>query len=177
MLMYANLQQRHMLHGPKWVCLLLVFVTLTSTSNACRDYTDNPGGIIYEVAGESVIPGIDCKNVGSIFEEHTLCNELDALSAQRNVFALSERKFDFGAVLAAVGGAASQPGVKANLKFTNIFKVCSKIHLPNSVSECCCQGVQLLDLFVCTTPACKLVRFCLHKLTLCTHQYLRWLNP
>ena len=78
---------------------------------------------MYEVAGESVIPGIDCKNIGSIFEEHTLCNELDASSAQRNVFALAERKFDFGAVLAAVGGSAPQSGVQANLKFTNIFKV------------------------------------------------------
>ena len=78
---------------------------------------------MYEVAGESVIPGIDCQNMESIFEEHTLCSQLDPLAAQHNVFALTERKFDFGAVLAAVGGAALQPGVKANLKFTNIFKV------------------------------------------------------
>ena len=94
-----------------------------SNLDACRDYSDSPTGIIYELAGESVIPGIDCKNMGSIFEEHTICNELDAASAQRNVFALSERRFDFGAVLAAVGSSSPHPGVKANLKFTNVFKV------------------------------------------------------
>ena len=94
-----------------------------SNLDACRDYSDSPTGIIYELAGESVIPGIDCKTMGSIFEEHTICNELDAASAQRNVFALSERRFDFGAVLAAVGSSSPQPGVKANLQFTNVFKV------------------------------------------------------
>ena len=78
---------------------------------------------MYEIAGESVIPGIDCQNVESIFEEHTLCSQLDPLAAQHNVFAISERKFDFGAVLAAVGGGAPHSGVKANLKFTNMFKV------------------------------------------------------
>lgn len=78
---------------------------------------------MYEVAGESVIPGIDCQNVESIFEEHTLCSQLDPLAAQHNVYAITERKFDFGAVLAAVGGGAPHPGVKANLKFTNVFKV------------------------------------------------------
>ena len=79
---------------------------------------------MYEVAGESVIPGIDCQNVESIFEEHTLCSHLDPLAAQHNVFALSEHKFDFGTVLAAVSAAEPQPGIKANLKFTNPFKVC-----------------------------------------------------
>ncbi|KAL0040642.1 hypothetical protein WJX79_000331 [Trebouxia sp. C0005] len=88
-----------------------------------RDYADHPEGIMYEVAGESVIPGIDCQNVESIFEEHTLCSQLDPLAAQHNVYAITERKFDFGAVLAAVGGGAPHPGVKANLKFTNVFKV------------------------------------------------------
>ena len=78
---------------------------------------------MYEVGGESVIPGIECQNVESIFEEHTLCSQLDPSAAMHNVYATSERKFDFGAVLAAVGGASPQAGVKANLKFTNIFKV------------------------------------------------------
>ena len=59
----------------------------------------------------------------SIFEEHTLCSQLDPLAAQHNVFAVTERKFDFGAVLAAVGGAAPLSGVKASLRFTNMFKV------------------------------------------------------
>ena len=78
---------------------------------------------MYEVAGESVIPGIDCQNMESIFEEHTLCSQLDPLAAQHNVFAVTERKFDFGAVLAAVGGAELLSGVKASLRFTNMFKV------------------------------------------------------
>lgn len=78
---------------------------------------------MYEVGAESVVPGIDCQNVASIFEEHTLTSRLDSAAALQNVYATSERKFDFGAVLAAVAGAAQQAGVKANFKFTNIFKV------------------------------------------------------
>ena len=78
---------------------------------------------MYEVGAESVIPGIDCQNVESIFEEHTLSSRLDSSTALHNVYAISERKFDFGAVLAAVAGAAPQASIKANFKFTNIFKV------------------------------------------------------
>lgn len=77
---------------------------------------------MYEVGGESVIPGIDCQNVESIFEEHTLTTHLSSSPALHNVYSIPERKFDFGAVLAAVGGA-QQASVKANFKFTNIFKV------------------------------------------------------
>lgn len=77
---------------------------------------------MYEVGGESVIPGIDCQNVESIFEEHTLTSHLASSPALHNVYAIAERKFDFGAVLAAVG-AAQQASIKANFKFTNIFKV------------------------------------------------------
>ena len=79
---------------------------------------------MYELAGESVVPGIDTNNVESIFEEHSLVTHLDPLAPQRNVFATAERKFDFGSVLASVGGLTPQAGVKANLKFTNPFKVC-----------------------------------------------------
>lgn len=70
-----------------------------------------------------MVPGIDAQNLESIFEEHILCSHLDPLVPQRNVFATAERRFDFGAVLAAVGGPTAQSGVKANLKFTNPFKV------------------------------------------------------
>lgn len=91
-------------------------------SKCCRDYADTPQGFVYELAGESVVPGIDANNVESIFEEHSLCSHLDHLVPQHNVFATAERKFDFGAVLASVGGMP-QAGVKANLKFTNPFKV------------------------------------------------------
>lgn len=62
---------------------------LEAVECTCRDYADHPEGIMYEVAGESVIPGIDCQNVESIFEEHTLCSQLDPLAAQHNVFAIA----------------------------------------------------------------------------------------
>lgn len=94
----------------------------------CRDYTDHPDGFVYELAGESVVPGIDAQNLESIFEEHILCSHLDPLVPQHNVFATAERKFDFGAVLAAVGGLTPQSGVKANLKFTNPHKVIHHQH-------------------------------------------------
>ena len=101
---------------------------LTGVLYCDRDHADNPEGIIYELAGESVVPGIDCQNVESIFEEHTLCSQLDPSAAMHNVYAISERRFEFGAVLAAVGGSAPHAGVKANLKFTNVFKVGCQHH-------------------------------------------------
>eukprot|EP00959_Pyramimonas_sp_CCMP1952_P397244 8323418-Pyramimonas_sp.AAC.1 len=35
-----------------------------------RDPSDHPGGIPYEIAGESCIPGINTEDFASIFEEH-----------------------------------------------------------------------------------------------------------
>lgn len=94
---------------------------------------------MYEMGGESVIPGIDCQNVESIFEEHTLTSRLGSSPALHNVYAVSERKFDFGAVLAAVGGAAQQASAKASFKFTNIFKVrCTSQVTPLRLSYPCC---------------------------------------
>lgn len=124
--------------------------TSQSSSVLCRDYSDHPEGFVYELAGESVVPGIDAQNMESIFEEHVLCSHLDPLVPQRNVFATAERKFDFGAVLAAVGGPSLQSGVKANLKFTNPHKVSccmTAVHLHSPAIKC--SGLLSLQIRLC----------------------------
>ena len=117
---------------------------------------------MYEVAGESVVPGIDCQNVESIFEEHSLTSRLGSSPALHNVYAISERKFDFGAVLAAVAGAPPQASVKANFKFTNIFKVSCTCPVTMLTLSCpCCQWLFYPMCFIflilytcCTFAAC-----------------------
>lgn len=65
-----------------------------------RDFADCPGGIPYEVAGESCIPGIDASALEAIFEEHTISAALDPAGAVPNQLGLRERAFNFGAVIA-----------------------------------------------------------------------------
>lgn len=36
---------------------------------SCRDPEDQPNGILYETVAESCIPGINCENFETIFEE------------------------------------------------------------------------------------------------------------
>lgn len=119
--------------------------------NVCeRDFSDSPGGIPYEVGGESCIPGIDAAALESIFEEHTISASLDPAGAVSCQLGLRERAFNFGAVIADLvsppplppapagkdkgKGAADLPpppardlsqssGLKAQLKFTNPVKV------------------------------------------------------
>ena len=93
----------------------------------CRDYADCPEGIPYELAGESVIPGIDASNIEAIFEEHTVVSRVDPFAPRRCQYAREERLFDFGMMLAALGGQAgadgASAGVRANLKMVNPTKV------------------------------------------------------
>ncbi|KAK9824158.1 hypothetical protein WJX72_008157 [[Myrmecia] bisecta] len=96
-----------------------------------RDPADNPGGISYEVAGESCIPGIDTEDIESIFEEHTILTRLDPFNPVNNAFARSERVFTYGAVVAAITAPeAGHPpaGVAANFKITNCVKVPTTIN-------------------------------------------------
>ncbi|KAJ9512718.1 hypothetical protein QJQ45_019009 [Haematococcus lacustris] len=115
-----------------------------------RDVADSPGGISYEVGGESCIPGIDTSSLESIFEEHTISNCLDPAGAVPCQLGLRERAFNFGPITAdltvpaivshppsasSVQGkkaAAPEPssldltspgGIKAALKFTNPIKI------------------------------------------------------
>lgn len=134
------------------------YVELLAIHITDRDPNDHPGGIPYEVAGESCIPGIVTEDYMSIFEEHKLVASLDILDVENNVFAMRDRVFNFGAVIAHMGGEAAAaaarevaaaageveaaggsiqapptkpvlPGVQANLKVTNCNKVPCTINL------------------------------------------------
>ncbi|KXZ49496.1 hypothetical protein GPECTOR_21g722 [Gonium pectorale] len=70
-----------------------------------RDFREQPEGISIEVAGESCIPGIDAENTGAIFEEHVISASLDPFNPVNNEYSTRERVFNFGAVLAQLGGA------------------------------------------------------------------------
>lgn len=65
-----------------------------------RDHADSPDGIIYELIGESCIPGIDAHNVDAIFEEYVISPSLDPFNPANMVFGRREGVFNFGAVLA-----------------------------------------------------------------------------
>lgn len=102
-----------------------------------RDPGDHPGGVPYEIAGESCIPGIQTEDFAAIFEEHQLVNALDPMHVENNVFAMRQKVFTFGAVTAQMGPPEEQSkskapeagrepealGVKANFKMINPNKV------------------------------------------------------
>lgn len=64
-----------------------------------RDPTDHPDGIVYELAGESCIPGIDARNVDSIFEEYVVSPCLDPFNPTSREYGKREEVFNFGAVI------------------------------------------------------------------------------
>ena len=72
-----------------------------------------------------MIPGIDASNIEAIFEEHTVVSRVDPFAPRRCQYAREERLFDFGTMLAALGGQAegASAGVRANLKMVNPTKV------------------------------------------------------
>eukprot|EP00854_Cymbomonas_tetramitiformis_P000766 gene766-1240_t len=115
-----------------------------------RDMADCPGGIPYEIAGESCIPGINTEDVMAIFEEHKIVSTLDAFSIENNVFSVRDRVFSFGAVIAHMvteeeeeskppeKGDKNKPGeekerpnigAKANFKISNPNKVPCSVKL------------------------------------------------
>ncbi|QDZ25387.1 hypothetical protein HOP50_17g79270 [Chloropicon primus] len=101
-----------------------------------RDPSDSPGGIPYEIKGESCIPGIETQDVQSIFEEHLVVASVDHFaplefeSANQTPtfnYSIADREFNFGPVVAsldAVDGDMDDMHVAvANLKITNPTKV------------------------------------------------------
>ena len=44
---------------------------------ADRDPSDHSGGIPYKLLAESCIPSINVEDIGSIFEEHRVCKNLN----------------------------------------------------------------------------------------------------
>lgn len=55
------------------------FCELLGIDVSDRDPNDHPGGIPYEIAGESCIPGINTEDFISIFEEHRLVRASEVL--------------------------------------------------------------------------------------------------
>ena len=70
---------------------------------ADRDPKDRPLGVPYEISGESCVPGIECEDLASVFEEHRVVPSLDPFGgddATRDVYAVAENVFSFGPVVA-----------------------------------------------------------------------------
>ena len=87
-----------------------------------RDENDSPQGIPYEVAGESCIPGINAEDVGAIFEEHRVMPKIDPFHPVPGTYAVHEKVFDFGSVIATLGeGDATE--TRASFKISNPVKV------------------------------------------------------
>jgi len=42
-----------------------------------RNHADHPNGIPYRLIGETCVPGINITDLGSIFEEHRICKNLN----------------------------------------------------------------------------------------------------
>ncbi|CAG9464033.1 unnamed protein product [Pedinophyceae sp. YPF-701] len=96
-----------------------------------RDFADSPGGVPYEITGESCIPGINASDLHSIFEEHRIVQEIDPTQHLNNVFGTRDRIFDFGPVIASMDGPGADgqgaldeaAGVAANFRIVNPVKV------------------------------------------------------
>ena len=89
-----------------------------------RDPKDQPKGIVYEVVGESSIPGINTENFESIFEEQIVVPSL--VNSQNmhervssNVFSIEEKTFYFGTVV----HAKNPKGIQEQFKISNPGKI------------------------------------------------------
>lgn len=78
-----------------------------------RDPADSPGGVPYELIGESCIPGIDAQNVDAIFEEYVISPSLDPFNPANMEFGRREGVFNFGAVLAQLNRKGVDDQVRA----------------------------------------------------------------
>jgi len=88
-----------------------------------RDLSAEKHGVKYSLAGDSCIPSINCSDMVSVFEEHTVVKRLEAQSAEaNNVFASEQRTFHFGAVF--VGKQ-----VEARIRLTNASKIPCNVDL------------------------------------------------
>lgn len=89
-----------------------------------RDPEDQPSGILYEVVGESCIPGIDCENFENIFEEQVVMPSLNgsanvAQMIKSNVFYYEEKCFYFGTLVPS----KSPDGICEKFKIINPNKI------------------------------------------------------
>uniref|UniRef100_A0A670KA82 HYDIN axonemal central pair apparatus protein n=1 Tax=Podarcis muralis TaxID=64176 RepID=A0A670KA82_PODMU len=90
-----------------------------------RDPDDNPGGIQYSLLAESCVPGFVMDDMGSIFEEHRICNSSNLSQVLKTigcecVFVTDENKFIFNNVLVGHQAVAR-------------FKICNTGRIPCDV--------------------------------------------
>uniref|UniRef100_A0A8C3T1C3 HYDIN axonemal central pair apparatus protein n=1 Tax=Chelydra serpentina TaxID=8475 RepID=A0A8C3T1C3_CHESE len=86
-----------------------------------RDPDDNPGGIPYTMIAESCLPAFVVDDIGSIFEEHRICSNINLYQILQTVegggvFVSDENKFIFSNVL--VGHQAT-----ARFKIANVGRI------------------------------------------------------
>ena len=131
------------------------FSELCGVDISGRDPSDKPLGVVYPIAGESVIPGIAADDFRGIFEEHKLVVSLDPSMLETNAFDTTSKVFSFGPVLANLSGdeeaeAEAEPvldengeplpklptgGVKANFRISNPKKVPCSVDLTLAPKE------------------------------------------
>lgn len=93
-------------------CTEMIGIEISDRQNA----TDDSHALKYRLVAEACVPGINTNDFASIFEEHSVCRRLDLFEMQRNVYAMEERVFTFGPVIAG-------QTVQARFKITNPYKV------------------------------------------------------
>ncbi|EGR28756.1 hypothetical protein IMG5_169530, partial [Ichthyophthirius multifiliis] len=81
-----------------------LYVQKIAIDITCRDPEDQPKGILYELIGESCIPGINCENFETIFEEQIIVasqnqNQNITSMINSNVFFYEEKTFFFGTLV------------------------------------------------------------------------------
>jgi hypothetical protein len=83
---------------------------------------DNPDVLDYQLIGESCVPGINNYDFASIFEEQTVCRQIELFKSQSSVYCEEERVFYYGAYLAGEQG-------HVQFKISNPFKVACDVVL------------------------------------------------
>lgn len=90
-----------------------------------RDPSEDQGAYLYELVGESCIPGIAAEDFEGIFEEQAVVRELDPSNEAARVFGRKDRTFTFGHIV-----PSSHPqGVIEKFKITNPNKIPCKVAL------------------------------------------------
>lgn len=103
---------------------------------SCRDPDDEPKGILYETVGESCIPGINCENYESIFEEQIIvasqsANQNITAMINSNVFFSEEKTFFFGTLVPQ----QHPDGIFERFKITNPNKVRTDRHAVDRLTD------------------------------------------
>ncbi|EGR29178.1 hypothetical protein IMG5_161280 [Ichthyophthirius multifiliis] len=89
-----------------------------------RDPKDQPNGILYELVGESCVPGINCEDFEQIFEEQIIVPSINAAQnitsmINSNVFYLEEKQFFFGTLIPS----QNPEGIFEKFKISNPHKI------------------------------------------------------